>query len=107
MLSSSIRSKRVRILGIKDHDSDARWLAEVMRKARPEVVFSSNALVRRLFLQEGVRVMPCEMRHKVHGTSIRSKIISGKDFSADVPFSVLKMITPAVVKRLQKLYKRH
>jgi nicotinamide-nucleotide adenylyltransferase len=96
-----------RIIALRDYPDDAMWTKALLRLVgHVDVVFCSNAHVRRLLRSQGIAVVPSKSRHRMHGTAIRKKILLGKDWQKDVPKQVAALITQKHQRRLQKLYKR-
>jgi nicotinamide-nucleotide adenylyltransferase len=95
------------ILLLPDNDDNARWTRALLRKTgHVDALFSSNALVRSLLRKEGIKVYSSKSPYQIHGTLIRKKLATAKPWKHLVPASVVASFTPAMLRRVEKLYKR-
>ncbi len=86
---------------IPDFFNDEKWLAFILRHVKPEVVFSRNPVVKKIFRKAGIKVIrpPWYKREKISGTRIRSLMESGKSFEELVPEPVAKLVTSTKYQR--------
>tara|TARA_B110000438_G_C15817802_1_gene652767 strand:- start:957 stop:1442 length:486 start_codon:yes stop_codon:yes gene_type:complete len=68
-----------------------------------DVVYSGNALVKRLFTEAGHKVIVPQMVNRLvwEGSSIRQDIIKNGDWEKDVPKTVAKIISNIELERLE------
>jgi nicotinamide-nucleotide adenylyltransferase len=83
------------VIPIEDIRRNALWVAHVRAMTPPfDIVYSSNPLVVRLFLEEGTPVnSPAMYERATHsGTEIRRRMLMGERWEELVPAKVVKVI---------------
>ena len=78
----------VYIIPLEDIKRNALWVAHVVSMVPPfDVVYTSNPLVIRLFMEAGFRVEspPMYQRQELSGTAIRQKMLEDDDWKQYVP----------------------
>ncbi|MEK6977598.1 MAG: nicotinamide-nucleotide adenylyltransferase [Candidatus Hydrothermarchaeota archaeon] len=113
MISKSLAengiAKRHYIIPIPDMDNNSIWVSHVRSLTPPfEKVYSGNTLVKRLFLEVGVKVTtpPLYNREEYSGTEIRARILKGGPWEGLVPRAVVEVIREVDgVRRMRDLSK--
>ncbi len=85
---ANIDKKRYMLIPIADAPSHRTWVSYVESQTpRFEVVYSNQALTRRLLIEAGydVRSIPLHNRSRFEATEIRSRILNDEDWSELVP----------------------
>ena len=100
---------KVHLIPIPDVNNNAVWVSHVISFSPPfSIVYSGNALVKRLFKEAGfeVRTPPLFRRKEYWGTEIRDRMLKGKRWEHLVPESVLEVMREIkAVERLRDLTK--
>lgn len=92
-------AKRYRIIGVPDYRSDAQWTAEVMRKARFDLVLSGSAWVRRCLSAFPAETPEMLKRREYNATRIRRLMRQGKKWRRLVPKEVAEIILQSAATR--------
>ncbi|MHC1579652.1 MAG: nicotinamide-nucleotide adenylyltransferase [Candidatus Alkanophagales archaeon] len=98
MISKSLRDDGILnyyIVPVIDVNRNAVWVSHVESLIPPvDVVFTNNALVERLFREEGyeVRKPPLFNRREYSGTEIRRRMLCGEAWEDLVPEAVVEVI---------------
>ena len=90
-----IDPKRYYIIPIEDINRNALWVAQVKMLTPPFCkVYSGNALVKRLFKEEGYEVYQPELfdREVLSGTEVRDRILNDGDWKSLVPKATADVI---------------
>lgn len=113
MIQRSLDAAGVRnyfIIPIVDVGRNALWVSHVASLVPPfHVVFSNNALPRRLFQEAGyeVRGAPFYERERYSGTAIRALMLEGKGWQERVPPHVAEVVEEVRgIERLHDLAQR-
>ncbi len=83
------------LIPIADAPSHRTWVSYVESQTpRFDVVYSNQALTRRLLIEAGynVKEIPLHKRSKYEATEIRRRILKGEDWSELVPAPVYKIV---------------
>jgi nicotinamide-nucleotide adenylyltransferase len=83
------------LLPIADAPSHRTWVSYVESQTpRFDVVYSNQALTRRLLIEAGyvVKEIPLHRRSKFEATEIRRRILKGEDWADLVPASVHRIV---------------
>jgi nicotinamide-nucleotide adenylyltransferase len=95
------------VVGIPDINYNALWAKHLMVLSPSfDVVYSNNALVRRLFREEGVKVRPLKLveRKEFDGTFIRKLMLKGDKWKKLLPPAAVKVAVKAkAVQRLREI----
>ena len=92
---ADIDPKRYYIIPIEDINRNALWVAQVKMMTPPfSKVYSGNALVKRLFKEEGYEVYQPELfdREVLSGTEVRDRILNDADWRSLVPKATANVI---------------
>ncbi len=108
MISNTLREEGVKgctyIIPIPDLWNNALWVNHV-RSLTPrfQVVYTSNALAKRLFKENGIEVreQPLFNRSKYSGTEVRRRMLVGDDWKSLVPPAVVEAISE--IKGVERL----
>ncbi|RLG36829.1 nicotinamide-nucleotide adenylyltransferase [Candidatus Alkanophaga liquidiphilum] len=98
MISKSLRDDGVLnyyIVPVIDVNRNAVWVSHIESLIPPvDVVFTNNALVERLFKEEGyeVRKSPFFNRREYSGTEIRRRMLNGESWEDLVPKAVVEVV---------------
>ena len=95
---------------LKDINRNALWVAQVKMLTPPfSKVYSGNALVKRLFKEEGYEVYQPELfdREVLSGTEVRDRILNDGDWQSLVPKATVEVIEEIDgVNRIKELSKK-
>lgn len=113
MISKSLFENGIKknyyIIPIQDVNNNSLWVAHIKSLTPPfDKVYSGNALVKRLFLEHGIKVVtpPLYNRKEYSGTEIRRRMLEGEAWENLVPKAVAGVINEVDgVKRLRDLVK--
>ena len=110
MDDADIDPKRYYIIPIEDINRNALWVAQVKMLTPPfSKVYSGNALVKRLFKEEGYEVYQPELfdREVLSGTEVRDRILNDGDWQSLVPKATADVIDEIDgVNRIKELSKK-
>jgi nicotinamide-nucleotide adenylyltransferase len=90
-----IDRKRFMLIPIADAPSHRTWVSYVESQTpRFDVVYSNQALTRRLLIEAGynVKEIPLHKRSKFEATEIRRRILKGEDWSELAPAPVYRIV---------------
>ena len=109
LAEAGVDLSRVHLIPIPDVNNNAIWVSHVVSFSPPfSIVYSGNALVKRLFKEAGfeVRTPPLFKRKEYWGTEIRDRMLKGKRWEHLVPRSVLDVMREIkATERLRDLSK--
>lgn len=88
--------RRYNIIGIKDYKSDKKWLEEISRKARFDIVVTGNAWTKRCFIRHKI-IKPGMLKPSIYNATRIRKLIRG-NWQGYVP----KQIIPIIKKHFSK-----
>jgi nicotinamide-nucleotide adenylyltransferase len=101
--------KNYYIIPIPDINNNSLWTSHVKSLTPPFLkVYSANALVKRLFKEQGIEVdtPPMYNRKEFSGTEIRRRMLKGKPWEKFVPKAVVDVIGEVDgIRRLRNLAK--
>jgi nicotinamide-nucleotide adenylyltransferase len=101
--------KNYYIIPIPDVNNNSLWVSHVRSLTPPfDKVYSGNPLVKRLFYEQGVKVVtpPLYNRKQYSGTEIRRRMLEGEPWEELVPRAVVDVIEEiGGVKRIRDLVK--
>lgn len=92
---AGVERSRYLLIPIADASSHRTWVSYVESQTpRFDVVYSNQALTRRLLIEAGydVKEIPLHKRSKYEATEIRRRILKGEDWSELVPVSVYNIV---------------
>lgn len=95
LTEANIDRKRYMLIPIADAPSHRTWVSYVESQTpRFDVVYSNQALTRRLLIEAGYNVneIPLHKRSKFEATEIRRRILKGEDWSELVPAPVYRIV---------------
>jgi nicotinamide-nucleotide adenylyltransferase len=106
----NVDDSKIWIVPVNDVNVHTLWVAAVKGYVPPfEIVFTNDALSRRLFIEAGYQVnsIPLINRKMYSSTEVRRRMLSGEDWTDLVPLPVEKIINIVDgVRRIQDLSKR-
>ena len=92
---AGVKRERYMLIPIADAPSHRTWVSYVESQTpRFDVVYSNQALTRRLLIEAGyvVKEIPLHKRSKFEATEIRRRILKGEDWADLVPISVHRIV---------------
>ena len=92
---ANVDRNRYMLIPIADAPSHRTWVSYVESQTpRFDVVYSNQALTRRLLIEAGynVKEIPLHKRSKFEATEIRRRILKGEDWSELVPAPVYRIV---------------
>ena len=95
LTEANIDRKRYMLIPIADAPSHRTWVSYVESQTpRFDVVYSNQALTRRLLIEAGynVKEIPLHKRSKYEATEIRRRILKGEDWSELAPSPVYRIV---------------
>lgn len=95
LADAKVNRERYMLIPIADAPSHRTWVSYVESQTpRFDVVYSNQALTRRLLIEAGydVKEIPLHRRSKYEATEIRRRILKGEDWSDLVPRPVYKIV---------------
>jgi nicotinamide-nucleotide adenylyltransferase len=95
LAEAKIDRKRFMLIPIADAPSHRTWVSYVESQTpRFDVVYSNQALTRRLLIEAGynVKEIPLHKRSKFEATEIRRRILKGEDWSELAPAPVYRIV---------------
>jgi nicotinamide-nucleotide adenylyltransferase len=95
LIEAGVNRERYMLLPIADAPSQRTWVSYVESQTpRFDVVYSNQALTRRLLIEAGyvVKEIPLYKRSMYEATEIRRRILKGEDWSELVPVPVHRIV---------------
>lgn len=107
LTEEGINTSKVHIVPIPDIHNNAIWVSHVCSLCPPfSIVYSGNALVKRLFAEAGFEVKspPLFKRREYWGTGIRDRMLKGGRWEELVPKAVVEVMREfKILERLRDL----
>jgi len=105
----SVFGKKLKIVGVRDFNDDERWVEEVEKKVKFDIVISGNEWTRRCFRKAGYKLLYPKFLNptKYSGKEIRRRIVEGKKWEHLVPEQVVEIVKEVGgEERIKKLFQR-
>ncbi len=83
---------RHRIALIKDTESDKKWADMIIRKFKPDIIFSNNPWTKDCFRGKNVKVIRIPVKHSISATKIRELMKKGRGWKKHIPEPVAGII---------------
>jgi len=108
MLELALKGINYRIIRVPDINNYGAWTDMVVELAKPfDVVFTGNAVVKRLFEQKGYLTRELQMLPYLSASQIRKMLVDGENCDQYLPEGVLKVLKEIKgVERLKRIYNR-
>lgn len=110
LTEAGIDAKRYLIIPVPDASMHSTWVAQVVSYTPPfDVVYTNDALTRRLFQEAGFKVKPVSLykRDEYWATEVRGRMLSGGKWDKLVPKAVAEAIRAVDgVNRVKGLLKK-
>ncbi len=108
LTESGIKNKKY-IIPISDVNNNSLWVSHLHSITPPfSAIYTGNALVKRLFHEEGLEVKspPMFNRSEYSGTEIRSRMLEGEKWEHLVPRAVIDVVKEVKgIERIKELAK--
>lgn len=95
MIQKTLKSEKIKkykIIGIPDVYDDKKWVDNILKKAKFDIVLTKNIWTERCFTQAKIPVKPHPIFGNVSGSKIRSMIKNNEKWEKYVPEDVEKIM---------------